>query len=99
MGRSGGIRQRRTMRRLVWFPGRGQFHEAADVVLQVHVAADRNHRVDAVVPFQPADLGAVNEATVYQQHLHYAAKPTAARNVSNSGQSAAASDSFSRNTR
>ena len=86
------------MLRLVFLPGRGQFHQAVNVFLQIHVATDGNHRVDAVVPLQPADFRAVDEATVYQQHLHHAGTHGVQEGVQERPD-AVASDSFSRNTR
>ena len=99
MRRSGWIRQRRTMLRLVFLPGRGQFHQAVNVFLQIHVATDGNHRVDAVVPLQPADFRAVDEATVYQQHLHHAGTHGVQEGVQERPRALSLPNSFSRKTR
>jgi hypothetical protein len=49
-----------------------QTPQAFDVFANVHIAADGDHRVDAVIFFQAADLWAVDEAPIQQKHLDHA---------------------------
>src|SRR5208282_877371 len=72
MGRPRWIRQWRTMRRLVFLPGRRQLHQSTDVFLEVHVYAGRSQRADARVPGKPADYQEVKEAAVHEKHLQNA---------------------------
>ena len=48
--------QRWTVFRFVRLPSSGQLREAAHVLEDVHVGADGNHGVDAILQFQAADL-------------------------------------------